>query len=296
MNLTNKHNAPQALMNFCADDQYSRGDADYSVTDLLEEPRIVQLKRRHPDFAEHDPYENPWAYIGTMVHSALEQYAPDDQISEERIFTEIDGVKISGAIDVQKPLGDNLIDIGDYKTTTVYSLNDTAKWEQQLNIYAWLVERKKGMKVRDLLIYAFLRDWKISMSEKMRNYPTTPGVTIKMTPWSHEDREEFVRERISAHRSCEDLEDDELPACSHGNRWPSGSAYVVHHISSGENLFFRTKQVATRCASEFIDQNDVIVDKTFETYRRCKSYCDFANECNVWNEWKEEGERDGRFD
>jgi hypothetical protein len=292
LNITNKHNAPQAFINFCADDQYSRGDADYSVTDLLEEPRIVQLKRRHPDFAEHDPYENPWAYIGTMVHSALEQYAPEDQISEERIFTEIDGVRISGAVDVQTPVGDNLIDVGDYKTTTVYSLSDTAKWEQQLNVYAFLIERETQRKVRDLLIYAFLRDWKISMSEKTRNYPTTPGVTIKMTPWSQEDREEFVMERIEIHRACENLEDDDLPPCSHDNRWPSGSMYVAHDMSSGDSKYFKTKRDAVAYAEKSSSDWNMIVDKTFETYRRCKSYCEFANECNVWNEWK--GERDER--
>lgn len=105
MKLENKHNAPKAFMNFCADDKYSRGDSDYSVTDLLEEPRIVALKKMYPDIGVEDPYENPWKYIGTMFHSILEEYSPDDELSEERIFSEVDGVKISGAMDVQIKIG-----------------------------------------------------------------------------------------------------------------------------------------------------------------------------------------------
>ena len=293
MKLENKHNAPKAFMNFCADDKYSRGDSDYSVTDLLEEPRIVALKKMYPDIGVEDPYENPWKYIGTMFHSILEEYSPDDELSEERIFSEVDGVKISGAMDVQIIDEEGNVSIGDYKTTSVFSLKDVDKWEKQLNLYRWLVEREKGLTVTKLTIYAFLRDWKISMSEKIRDYPPTPGITVDIDLWHKHRVEDFVRFRIDQHEQCEGLAEPKLPHCTHHGRWPSGTLYTVEplEISGPEKKkLFKTKREANKYYDglELTEQMTTFQDKTFETYRRCKSYCDFSSVCSAWKEWKEE--------
>lgn len=290
MKLENKHRAPESFMRFCASDSYSRGDSDFSATDLIEEPRIVALKRMYPDMGTEDPYENPWKYISTIFHSLMESHSPDGEVAEQRLFSEIDGVKISGAMDVQVISNGN-VTIGDYKMTTSYAIKDTKKWEQQLNIYAWLVERESGYSVRELLVYAFIRDWKISMSEKIADYPSTPGLTIDIPLWDFSERQAFIEARVDLHSRCASMSEAELPACSEESRWPSGTLWSVEYLldsNEPSKKFFRTKRDANKFIDSlsFEDQLFTNLSKTYETFRRCKSYCEFSDVCSVWNEWK----------
>ena len=139
MKIVNNHNAPASFIAFCSNDEYSRGKADYSATQLIDEVRVVHFNERHSDLIVDDPYENPWKFVSTIFHSLMEKNSPKGEIAEERLFAEIDGVTISGAMDVQVGSG-NKVTIGDYKMTTVFAIKDTTKFEQQLNIYAWLIE------------------------------------------------------------------------------------------------------------------------------------------------------------
>lgn len=297
MKLENKYGAPQSFMDFCSRDSYSRGDSDFSATDLIEEPRIVALKRMYPDMGTEDPYENPWKYVSTIFHSLMEYHSPVGETAEQRLFSEIEGVRISGAMDVQIADGGK-VTIGDYKMTTVYSTKDTKKWEQQLNIYAWLVEKETGQTVSGLAVYAFIRDWKISMSEKIRGYPPRPGMTIAIPLWRFEERQEFIESRVRLHKECSKIEDEaSLPACSEGARWPSGTLYSLDYITDdggARKKLFKTKKLANNFLESlsFEDQLVSFVDKTNETFRRCKSYCEFSDVCSVWAEWKNEREKE----
>ena len=107
--------------------------------------------------------ERLWSVLGTAVHTMFEDYATGDYLSEERLFTEVNGWKISGAIDIQKTEKDGTVSILDYKCTSVWSvIFGKSSWEQQLNFYAWLLQECKGLKVSKLQILAVLRDWKQS--------------------------------------------------------------------------------------------------------------------------------------
>jgi len=133
--------------------------ANFSVTELLNSPRIVQLKRKHWDEIETDASEMVWALFGSAVHNILEHGKDDHHIVEERIFTEHEGWKLSGAIDLQEVEGDGII-ISDYKVTGAWSvMNEKQDWHNQLNIYGWLVEKVKKQPVKKLQIIAIVRDW-----------------------------------------------------------------------------------------------------------------------------------------
>lgn len=282
MKIVNNHNAPASFIAFCSNDEYSRGKADYSATQLIDEVRVVHFNERHSDLIVDDPYENPWKFVSTIFHSLMEKNSPEGEIAEERLFAEIDGVTISGAMDVQVVSG-NKVTIGDYKMTTVFAIKDTTKFEQQLNIYAWLIETCTDREVEGLQIYAFLRDWKISMAEKMTNYPKTPGVTIEIPLWPYEEREQFIRDRIKALQDAANLPDDDLPACSHEGRWPGGTVYSVYNMNSEEKKLFQTKTKANSYFDKLSGEDQIwsVIDKTFDSYRRCKSYCPFNEICNI---------------
>ena len=60
-------------------------------------------------------------------------------ITEERLLYEVDGVTISGAIDLQEITPDGII-LSDYKTTSAWAvMNEKQDWHNQLNSYAYLV-------------------------------------------------------------------------------------------------------------------------------------------------------------
>lgn len=292
MNIENKHGAPESFMRFCADDDYDSGDCDFSATELLEDPKIATLKSRHPDFSINDPYDNPWVHIGQMFHKFMELNAPEEEVSEQRLFSEIDGKTISGAMDVQIIHKGRMV-IGDYKVTSVFSMRDTAKWEQQLNIYAWLVEKETDSVVEKLEIYAFLRDWRISSQERMPDsYPARPGVTVDIPLWSFAKREEFIRERVRLHSTARALPDEDLPDCSRDAVWPSGTAWQVFREDLGTKKFYQTKRAATAAYDDMVPsvQLETYISKTHETLRRCKSYCEFSDTCDQWDNWRSERE------
>tara|TARA_R110000822_G_scaffold107320_2_gene235846 strand:+ start:1545 stop:2435 length:891 start_codon:yes stop_codon:yes gene_type:complete len=292
MNIENKHGAPESFMRFCADDDYDSGDCDFSATELLEDPKIATLKSRHPDFSINDPYDNPWVHIGQMFHKFMELNAPEEEVSEQRLFSEIDGKTISGAMDVQIIHKGRMV-IGDYKVTSVFSMRDTAKWEQQLNIYAWLVEKETDSVVEKLEIYAFLRDWRISSQERMPDsYPARPGVTVDIPLWSFAKREEFIRERVRLHSTARALPDEDLPDCSRDAVWPSGTAWQLLREDLGTKKFYQTKRAATAAYDDMVPsvQLETYISKTHETLRRCKSYCEFSDTCDQWDNWRSERE------
>jgi hypothetical protein len=279
--IVNRHNAPGPLIRYANSKQYDAGDSDFTATTLTDEPRIKILTEKYEDEIEDDPYESPWKYLSTIFHALMAGAAGDNEISEERVFTEFQGQKISGAMDLQKILRDDEdnfgVIIGDYKMTGAYSLKDTLKWEQQLNIYAWLLEKEKPhFKVIGLEIYAFIRDWSMATSERSEDYPPTPGVTIDLPLWSFEEREAYVSERLKAHLDAR----ENLPECSHEGRWPGGKSWQVWE---GNTLVdtFRLKRDATAALTVDSEMESVI-----GRYRRCESFCPIAGHCDQYKDWQ----------
>ena len=100
MQLTNKFNLPQTFVNVIQRPTYTKGNAHISATELINSPRIVQLKQKHWDDLEQDASEMVWALFGTSVHGLLERFSSESELVEERIQIELDGQVISGQPDI----------------------------------------------------------------------------------------------------------------------------------------------------------------------------------------------------
>ena len=147
MKLTNNFGMPETILNVIARPQYSKGKANMSVTELLNSPRIVQLKRKHWDDLTEDASDMVWSIFGTAIHNVLEHGKGDNHVVEERIHVELNGMRISGAIDLQEMTSDGVI-VSDYKTTSAWAvMNEKQDWHNQLNSYAYLVEAAKKLPV-----------------------------------------------------------------------------------------------------------------------------------------------------
>ena len=152
MKLTNKYNIPQTFMNVLERPTYSKGTANISVTQLLNSPKIVALTKKFDDELEQDVSDMVWSLVGSAMHNFLEHGKDENHVVEQRIHTEFDGFHITGAVDLQI-VDEDGIDIRDYKFTSVWAaMNEKPEWENQLNIYAWLVERVKQVPVKSVTI------------------------------------------------------------------------------------------------------------------------------------------------
>ena len=143
MKITNNFKLPKVVVDALTFDEYSRGASNRSVTQLIDSPRISILQRENEEEIEQDAVDFLWSRFGTSVHGMFEKSLEDNEdqniLSEERLFAEVDGWTISGAIDLQEITKRGVI-ISDYKVTSVWSvIYDKQEWHNQLNVYAWLV-------------------------------------------------------------------------------------------------------------------------------------------------------------
>ncbi len=286
MKLTNKFNLPQTFINVIHRPTYTKGDSHISATELLTSPRIVQLKHKHWEEIEQDASDMVWQLFGSAVHKVLEHGKDDHHIIEERLFTEFDGWKISGAIDLQEvnPEG---ISIRDYKVTGAWAvMNEKSDWHNQLNVYAWLVERVKQQPVKDLAIIAIIRDWSARDAQTRDGYPDSPIATINIPLWSFDEREAYVKSRLSQHNDAYFAfnTDTELPSCTTEDMWEKPTTYAVKKEGG-----VRAKSVhSTREEAEAALTKGYVLEVREGERTRCKSYCQVSQFCTQYQTYLKE--------
>lgn len=145
MKYTNKHNIPIEIIRAVENDNYSKGNSVKSITGLLQPPQISILSEHHAEELTADISERIWILLGQSVHTILERANQDkeDTLTEERMYAEVSGWKISGQTD-SISLADNTLK--DYKVTSAWTVmnalkNEKQEWVQQLNCYAWLADQ-----------------------------------------------------------------------------------------------------------------------------------------------------------
>lgn len=281
MKLTNKFGLPQTFVNVIQRPTYSKGQANISVTELLNSPRIVQLKRMYWDYIEQDASEMVWALFGSAVHNILEHGKDPHHVVEERIFAEIDGWKLSGAIDLQEVEEDGII-ISDYKVTGAWSvMNEKQDWHNQLNTYAWLVETVKKKPVKKLQIIAIVRDWTARDTAK-ENYPSSPIATIDIPLWPIEQREAYVRDRITLHSHAlyESETQGQISDCTPEEMWEKKTSYAVKKMGGVRaKSVHKTLEDAQMALSQLKD-HEIEIRRGERT--RCEKYCQVSNHCSQY--------------
>jgi hypothetical protein len=281
--LTNKHNLPETFVNVLRRPAYTKGGANISATELINSPRIVQLKRLNEEYLEEDVADRIWAIFGTAIHAVLEHGKDHNHLVEERLHAVLDGWSISGAIDLQIVQEDG-IHVSDYKTVSVWSvMNEKIEWEQQLNIYAWLVETVKKVPVTGLSIVAIIRDWNRRESLIKELYPNAPVKEIPIDVWPYEERTAFIKDRIREHSAALLAAETatNLPLCTSPQMWEKQTSYAIKKIGNKR----ATAVVETR------DEADVKLAELGKGYAievrlgertRCTHYCQVNKFCSQY--------------
>ena len=287
MNITNKHGLPDTLMALATSDNYSKGDADYSVTEIISPARIARLRRKHYTQMTQDVSDMMWQLLGSALHVVAEKGQTEGYITEERLYAEIDGVILSGAIDIQKvtPQG---IEITDYKFTSAWSLRqDKFELDAQQNIYAYLVRRAKKLPVTKVQICALVRDWSRREAVIKPSYPQSPIVVIDLKMWTNEETEKYIRERLNAHRDSKVSADwnEELPPCDESERWSRDTQYAVKR--EGRKTAIRVLDNAEAAEAMAIEEKGYVEVRKGESVRCTGNYCGVNEWCSQYQQSKE---------
>lgn len=287
MKVTNNFNLPQTIVNALRRPTYTKAGADLSATELLNSPRIVQLRRMHDADTEQDASDMVWSLFGSAIHKILEHGQDSDHIVEERLSTTIDGWKISGAIDLQTLVNGTVV-ISDYKTTGAWAvMNSKADWEIQLNIYAWLVEKVKGMPVSRIEIVAIIRDWSRRDASVKEGYPEAPIKVLEMNLWPFEKRERYILDRIALHSSAHFAAEvgDELPECTPEEMWEKPSVWAVKKTGGVRAKVLCVTEESAKVELEKLGKGHEIEYRAGER-TRCQNYCQVKEFCSQWKNYQ----------
>jgi predicted transposase YbfD/YdcC len=107
---TNKHNIPVEIIRAIENDDYTKGNADISVTGLIQPPRIRVLQDINKDKITSDYSDEVWKILGQSIHTIMERAneSYEDTITEQRLFADVSGWTISGQTDTLS-LADNTL-------------------------------------------------------------------------------------------------------------------------------------------------------------------------------------------
>ena len=181
MKFTNRFNLPDGLARAVMNDPYSKGDADFSVTELLDPPQMGALKHKHANEITEDVSDRIWSLLGQVAHGIIER-AETEAIAERRLTMTISGKKISGAMD---RFCNKAGLLSDYKLTTAWKFKDhklPEDFEIQQNCYVHLL-RVNGIEVKQSEIVGILRDWSKLEARRSQSYPQAQVMRIPVPIW-----------------------------------------------------------------------------------------------------------------
>ena len=217
-------------------DDYERGDAEYTSTELIRPSRINVLSKRHDTEIVEDVSDRVWAFQGQTKHVVLERIAktnPERYLVEHRFETVMPGTgaKVSGKIDLYDKETKILYD---WKETSVWrfilrgaSIDDNDEWVQQanINLYLMRVAIASVYAPSNLINIALLKDWK-AREARFGRKPDYPKCAVHVMPlpmWSVGQAQDYINGRVEKLRS----EALNPPICTKAERWQRDASFAL---------------------------------------------------------------------
>lgn len=271
--LTNKLRLPDPIVAAISNDSYTKGGADFSVTELLNPPQVVRLRNQHASEIVEDASDRIWALLGQAVHAVIERAGSNsaDTISEITLVTDFEGTTLKGTFD---SLTISSGEMNDFKVTTVWKvLNNSVPWEWlwQTNIYRWMLWREKGIEVGSIAIIAILRDWSKREASRRQDYPQAQAVRLEVPIIPFDEVEAFVRDRIALHA-------DITVGCSDEDIWAKPSKWAL--MKPGRKTALKLYDSAEE--AEAAKTTGLYVEYRPGSATRCESYCPVSTFCSQW--------------
>lgn len=279
MQLTNRLNLPQLVVDAIKNDRYDsgrrehHGDKYITATQLVRPPQMNRLLWEHAAELAEDASERIWSLLGQSVHSVIERASTrlTEALVEQRLYAELDGWTISGQVDLFELLERRL---SDFKVTSVWSVLDTddmkTEWQQQLSILAWLLH-KNGYEVAEAQIVAILRDWsrtKVKFASQGDSYPKEPVRVLTFDWWQADLTELWIQGRLA------ELEAAEVRQCTREEQWFRGGGYAAKKRGNKRaSKLFDTYEDAVNWIALQQDFRKFEIEGREGESVRCESYC-----------------------
>ena len=310
---TNLTNLPEPIAIAVQADQWSRGPADASVTEILSPPRIAALTRYYEDEIVVDVADQIFALMGKVGHGILEK-AGYDSFGEEQRTMKLNGYVLSGRMDrlylEELHKHDNprmsVWGIDDYKFTSAYVLMNAKEpgsrvheWMKQANLYRMIAERH-GFKIGQLRLVLLLRDWSVLAAKRDKDFPQKQVASLDIPLMDLDELEMWAADRIERHLEQQQILDlhgqDELIECTEEEMWARPDKWAVHKegVAKARRLL-DNKEEAEAWAVNNVKKNDSFtIEKRPGERVRCENYCDVAEFCQQFAKWTDEGDTPGK--
>jgi len=247
--------------------------ADVSVTELFKPVQELNIMKKH--YKMPDPASDLMMLFGTIGHRILEDGIKQGE-KEVYITKNINGKTLSGMVDL---ITDD--EIVDYKFTSVNKASrENEDWIMQLNIYRWMMNSSKPMK-----IVAVLKNWNKVQATTSPNYPQLPIVEIEIPEISDFEVEDYVLDRL------DNMSNNEA-RCTDSDIWRQADTYNVFR---NENKRATKKFDTVEEAMAFIEEKRKS-DRKPVSYRiikkignpvRCQFYCAASAWCQQYKDMTE---------
>lgn len=274
--LTNKLRLPEPIVRAVANDSYTKGDADISVTELLLPPQLRRLRLEHADKIEEDVADRIWSLIGQAVHTIIERASEGlpDVLSEEVLYSEYLGWKIKAGYD---SVTISNAELNDFKVTTAWKIVDEKvppEWVAQTNIYRRILEKEKGLVINSIAVLAILRDWSKLEAARNPNYPQVQVVRLDIPLWTAEQTDDFIRDRLRLHQA-------HIPEpCSESDIWAKPPKWAV--IKAGNQRATKVFDIPEDAEAFASSIRGARVEERPGVATRCASYCPVSKFCSQW--------------
>ena len=253
---------------------------------------------------ESDAVDFVWSRFGTSVHSMFEESIKAsgfDAITEERMFVDLDGWTLSGAVDMQEVHDDGVI-VSDFQGhICLVVIYDKTSWHDQLNTYAYLIRKSKGLNVKKLQIVALLRDWTRRKAEEDVDYPTSPIAVINIPLWSDEKQDTYIDRRMRLHKEADfDMAmDTEMRSCTSEEMWAKPTKYAVMKKNRKRAIKLHDDIDKATAMAESLGRDHFVETRVGELTRCKGDWCGVSAFCTQWQTliWKGEnqnGDTSGR--
>ena len=248
--------------------KYSKGEADYSVTQLIDSPRISMLKQQHWDEIEEIAEDMLWRFYGSLSHEIIAASSDWNVLHEERMFTKTEGKIISGCPD----WFDGTL-INDYKITSKYSIAHGAKdeWVKQMNLYRYILV-DNGWHPASLQIVAICRD---------AGKEDAKVVILSIEMWDLKHTEAYIRERVQLHEQAKKV----LPFCTEEERWYTSPKFAVCKEGNKRAIKLFDLKIEANGYMKLLQKKEkklIYIDERPGESKRCSKYCNVNKFCSQY--------------
>jgi len=245
------------------------------TTQLIDSPLIRNLQRDHWDEIQVEASSNWHSFMGTLGHRQVLECSPMKpwESVEQSFSTELDGWTITCTVDYIDSKNQIIKDLK--FTGTSQREKHKQSWDEQLNVYAYIVYKNLGWMPKKLYIDKGFKNH----SSYMHSFNPCEEVEIEL--WSVDKMESFILHRLLLH-SQEDYR------CTDDDRWATEDTFAVKKNNNKNAVkLFNTRDLAQAKVEELTEKSPkdyYFIEFRPKVYNRCSMYCDFCSVCPLLRE------------